>query len=63
MTPELNRMTAEFYGGHIAMSERLYQRYTLDQLELLLEFVREGRQFNDRRAAEVEQRNRGGASP
>jgi DNA-binding MarR family transcriptional regulator len=63
LTPELHSMTAEFYGGHMAMSERLYQRYTVDQLELLLEFVREGRRFNDRRAAEVEQRNRGGASP
>jgi hypothetical protein len=46
----------------MAMSERLYQRYTLDQLELLLEFVRDGRQFNDRKAAELEERNRGRAS-
>lgn len=60
LTPEVLANAGEFYGEHVAMSERLYQRYTLDQLELLLEFVREGRQFNDRRAAEVEQRNRAG---
>ena len=47
----------------MAMSERLYQHYTLDQIELLLEFVRQGREFNDRKAAELEQRNRGRASP
>ena len=38
--------------------ERLYQRYTEEQLELLLEFVREDREFNERHAAEIEQRNR-----
>ena len=63
LTPELQGRAGEFYGDHMAMSERLYQRYTLDQLELLLEFVGEGRRFNDRKAAELEQRNRGRASP
>lgn len=63
LTPELASRTGEFYGEHMAMSERLYQHYTLDQLELLLEFVRDGRQFNDRKAAELEQRNRERASP
>jgi DNA-binding MarR family transcriptional regulator len=63
LTPELNRRAGEFYGEHMAMSERLYQQYTLEQIELLLQFVREGRQFNDRKAAELEQRNRERASP
>jgi len=63
LTPELASRTTEFYGEHVALSERLYQRYTLDQLELLLEFVREGRQFNDRKAAELEERNRRRAAP
>jgi DNA-binding MarR family transcriptional regulator len=63
LTPELNSRAAEFYGEHMALSERLYQRYTLDQLELLLEFVGEGRRFNDRKAAELEERNRGHSSP
>ena len=62
LTPELASRTTEFYGEHVALSERLYQRYTLDQLELLLEFVSEGRRFNDRKAAELEERNRGHSS-
>jgi DNA-binding MarR family transcriptional regulator len=57
-TPQLLRDATQFYSGHVAMSERLYQRYTLEQLELLLEFVREGREFNDRQAADLERRNR-----
>ena len=61
LTPELLQRTGEFYGEHIAMSERLHQRYTVEQLELLLEFVRDGRQFNDRQAAALEQRNRASA--
>ena len=47
-----------FYSEHAALSERLYQRYTEAQLELLLAFVREGREFNERHAAQVEQQNR-----
>jgi DNA-binding MarR family transcriptional regulator len=62
LTPALASRTGEFYGEHMAMSERLYQHYTLDQLELLLEFVREGRKFNDRKASELEQRNRARAA-
>jgi hypothetical protein len=38
--------------------QRLYQRYTREQLELVLAWVREGRQFNERQAAALEQRNR-----
>jgi hypothetical protein len=47
-----------FYGEHIAESERIYKRYTLEQLELLLEFVRGSRELNDRAAAQLEERNR-----
>jgi DNA-binding MarR family transcriptional regulator len=58
MTPEALAGAASFYGGHIALSERLYQRYSEAQLELLLEFVREGREFNELQAAQLEQQNR-----
>ena len=58
LTPEAMRDANQFYAGHAAMAERLYQRYTLEQMEMLLEFVRESRQFNDGQAAELEQRNR-----
>jgi DNA-binding MarR family transcriptional regulator len=50
--------TYAFYAPHMALSERLYARYTLEDLELLLEFVRGGREFNERHAAEIEQQTR-----
>lgn len=42
------------YAEHAAYAERLYQRYSLEQLELMLTVYREGREFNERRAAELE---------
>jgi DNA-binding MarR family transcriptional regulator len=47
-----------FYAAHLAASERIYRRYTADQLSLLLEFVREGRELNEREAARLEERGR-----
>jgi hypothetical protein len=58
MSPEAMSGADNFYGEQIAESERIYKRYTLDQLELLLEFVRGGRELNDRAAAQLEQRTR-----
>jgi DNA-binding MarR family transcriptional regulator len=58
LTPQARKDANGFYASHVELSERLYKRYTLSQLELLLEFVREGREFNDRQAAIVEERNR-----
>jgi len=52
------RDAGRYYGEHVAQSERLYQRYTEAQLEMLLEFVREGREFNEQQALELEQQNR-----
>jgi DNA-binding MarR family transcriptional regulator len=49
---------AEYYGDHMELGERLYRRYTLEQLELLLGFVREGREFNERAAERLEARLR-----
>ena len=49
---------AAFYGEHAAYAERLYQRYTVEQLELLLRFVRESREFNELQAARLEQQTR-----
>jgi DNA-binding MarR family transcriptional regulator len=54
-----------YYREHEELSERLYRNYTSAELELLLRFVREGREFNERRAGEVERATRasgGGAS-
>ncbi len=58
LTDSAHGIAETYYAGHAALSERLYQRYTRPQLELLLEFVREGRQFNDQQAALVEEQNR-----
>ena len=58
MTPEAQGQAVRFYAPHIAHSERLYQRYDEQQLELLLEFVREGRELNELHAARLEQQNR-----
>jgi DNA-binding MarR family transcriptional regulator len=43
-----------FYVQHAAESERLYRQYSGDQMEFLLQFVRHSREFNERRAMEVE---------
>jgi DNA-binding MarR family transcriptional regulator len=57
LTPRAGEI-GEYYASHAAMAEQLYQRYTRPQLELLLGFVRDGREFNDRQAALVEEHNR-----
>ena len=59
-TSKAAKDAARYYGEHEELSERLYERYTLDQLELLLGFVREGRLFNEEHAARVERENRAG---
>ena len=38
----------------------LYNRYNARDLQLLLDFVRQGREFNERRAAELEAANQRG---
>src|SRR6266498_2340208 len=58
LTPEAFRGSGDLYGEHAALAERAYRRYTEEQLELLLEFVREGRELNEREAAKLEARTR-----
>jgi DNA-binding MarR family transcriptional regulator len=58
LTPAARAALVEHYAPHAALSERLYRRYTVEQLELLLGFVREGREFNERHAARLEARMR-----
>jgi DNA-binding MarR family transcriptional regulator len=57
-TPRARQQVSRFYEPHLALSERLYRRYTREQMELLLEFVRASREFNERQAATVERQNR-----
>ena len=58
LTPQTRESARSFYEPHMALSERLFKSHTQEQLELLLEFVRVGREFNERHAAEVEARTR-----
>jgi DNA-binding MarR family transcriptional regulator len=58
ITPLALEGSGRFYGEHMAYSERLFGRYTKPQLELLLEFVREGRELNERSAAKLERESR-----
>lgn len=59
ITPLAMEGAGRLYGEHMAHSERLYDRYTESELELLLEFVRDGRELNDRCAARLEAQTRG----
>lgn len=58
MTSKAAQDAGRFYAEHSALSEHLYRRYTQQQLELLLEFVRAGRLFNEEHAMRVERENR-----
>jgi DNA-binding MarR family transcriptional regulator len=58
ITEQANELAGPFYGEHQAMSERLYHDYNTEQLELLLGFVRRGREFNEQQAVRLEQQNR-----
>jgi DNA-binding MarR family transcriptional regulator len=57
-TPEAAHGALQFYGEHFAHGQRLYQRYSQAELELLLEFVRDSRELNERQAALLEQETR-----
>jgi DNA-binding MarR family transcriptional regulator len=57
-TPDALEGAGDLYAEHIALSERSYQRYTEKELALLLEWVREGRELNEREAARLEARMR-----
>ena len=61
--PKKQELAHGFYRDHAELSERLYRRYTGPQLKLLLEFIRQGREFNERQAAALEARNRGRERP
>jgi DNA-binding MarR family transcriptional regulator len=58
ITPAVREHANAYYAPHMAQAERVFQRYTREQIELLLDFVRSGREFNEREAAELERANR-----
>jgi DNA-binding MarR family transcriptional regulator len=60
VTPAARSAAGSFYEPHAALAESLYDRYTQEEIELLLEFVRFSREFNERQAAHVEEQVRAG---
>jgi DNA-binding MarR family transcriptional regulator len=58
LTTEARERASAFYLPHAELSERLFHRYTREEMELLLEFVRRSRQFNEEQAARVEAQTR-----
>jgi DNA-binding MarR family transcriptional regulator len=57
-TPNAIRSAEAFYREHAEQAMVLYDRYSVDEIELLLAFVRGGREFNERAAARLEDENR-----
>jgi DNA-binding MarR family transcriptional regulator len=57
-TPAALEAAMSLFSAHISEAKRLYDAYTLEQIELLLAYVRHGREFNEEQAALLEQRNR-----
>lgn len=53
LTPKVSEIVG-FYTAHEAEAERLYGEYTTAEMELLLRFVRNSREFNEARATELE---------
>jgi DNA-binding MarR family transcriptional regulator len=54
LTEEARQKAGTFYAEHAALADSLYKRYSEDEIELLLEFVKRGREFNDRKATELQ---------
>jgi DNA-binding MarR family transcriptional regulator len=53
LTEKVNSLN-QYYDEHVELGVRLYDRYTSEQIRLLLGFVRQGRELDERRAAELE---------
>jgi DNA-binding MarR family transcriptional regulator len=58
-TPEVEAQGQRFYSEHQAQGEVLYRRYSAEEIELLLHFVRAGREFNEQAARRLEEERRG----
>jgi DNA-binding MarR family transcriptional regulator len=53
LTDKVNALN-QHYDEHVELGERLYGEYTAEQMRLLLGFVRQGRELDERRAADLE---------
>jgi hypothetical protein len=62
LTEEARARSTGFYAEHAQYGQELHRRYTEKELQLLIEFVRGGRELNERRAAEIERELQDGAA-
>jgi DNA-binding MarR family transcriptional regulator len=53
LTDKVNSLN-QYYDEHVELGERLYREYSAAQMRLLLGFVRQGRELDERRAADLE---------
>jgi DNA-binding MarR family transcriptional regulator len=58
LEPAMRERAGRFYEAHMGLSQRLSRRYTEEQIELLLDFVRQGRELNEQQAEALERENR-----
>jgi DNA-binding MarR family transcriptional regulator len=56
VTDDTRQNAGQFYSEHAELDESLYRQYTREQIEFLLDFVRRGRELDERKAAELERR-------
>ena len=63
LDPRARAGAGDYYGAHMALGERFFRRYSEEQLGLLLEFTREGRELNESEAAKLEARMRAEPGP
>lgn len=58
IVPGVLEAGAEVYAEHLRVTDEMYRRYTEEQIELLLDFVRRGRILNEQQAAKLEAERR-----
>ncbi|HUA11493.1 MAG TPA: MarR family transcriptional regulator [Solirubrobacteraceae bacterium] len=63
LDPAFGGVVEDFYGEHMARGEELYERYGEAELRFLLDFVRQGRELNEREAERLERSNRDDGAP
>ncbi len=57
LVPDALSGSYRYYAAHAELGERMFRRYDEAQLRLLRDFVREGRELNEREAAKLEREN------
>jgi DNA-binding MarR family transcriptional regulator len=56
--PRAHADAERFYAEHARLGAELQERHSVEELELILDFVRAGREFNEAQAVRLEAENR-----